>query len=112
MKITGLEAITTAGLDGSTGKGLECDRAGRPTIAELYALATRTPVTGVDRIASLRRRVLGVSQVAKSPAGPLQGRPREIMEGRADVMRFAGWDLAICPGAVAPALPTRDRRES
>ena len=47
-------------------KGLECERAGRPSTAEIdAALATRTPIKGEDWIASLRRRVLGVSQVAK-----------------------------------------------
>jgi hypothetical protein len=43
-------------------KGLECERAGRPSTARIdAALATRTPIKGEDWIASLRRRVLSAS---------------------------------------------------
>jgi hypothetical protein len=41
-------------------KGLECERAGRPSTGRIdAALATRTPIKGQDWIAALRRRVLG-----------------------------------------------------
>ncbi len=43
-------------------RGLECERAGHPSTAQVdAALATRTPIKGQDWIASLRSRILSVS---------------------------------------------------
>ena len=47
-------------------KGLECERAGRPSTTQIdAALATRTPIKGEDWLASLRRRVIGAGNAAR-----------------------------------------------
>jgi hypothetical protein len=57
------EALTYGSWDGEpkrlADKGLECERAGHPSTAEIdAALATSGPIKGAEWIASLRRRVL------------------------------------------------------
>lgn len=60
------EGLTSGDWDGEARrfaeKGLECERAGHPSTAQIdAALATRTPIKGEDWIASLRRRFLSAS---------------------------------------------------
>jgi predicted Zn-dependent protease len=67
------EGLTSGDWDGRARqlgeKGLKCERAGRPSSAQIdAALATRNPSKGQDWIASLRRRVLGAGQSASGVA--------------------------------------------